>query len=66
MAKPPQAEAFTFQGPAGKLEALLELPGVASVFMTADFVTLNKLPEAAWDPIIDAAKALLETHFDTT
>lgn len=43
--------------------ALLALPGVASVFMTADFVTLNKLPDAAWDSIIEPATALLEQHF---
>jgi hypothetical protein len=43
--------------------ALLALPGVASVFMTADFVTLNKLPDAAWDSIIDPAKEILEKHF---
>ena len=43
--------------------ALLGLPGVASVFMTADFVTINKLPDAGWDPIIDAATSILEGHF---
>ncbi len=43
--------------------ALLGLPGVASVFMTADFVTINKLPEADWDPIIEPAQAILTTHF---
>ena len=43
--------------------ALLELPGVASVFLTADFVTLNKLPDASWDPIIEPATAILESHF---
>ncbi len=43
--------------------ALLALPGVASVFMTADFVTLNKLPDAAWELIIDPAKEILENHF---
>jgi hypothetical protein len=47
--------------PLGK--ALLALPGVASVFLTADFVTLNKLPDAAWDPIIDPATEILERHF---
>jgi len=47
--------------PVGK--ALLELPGVASVFMTADFVTLNKLPDAAWELIIDPARAILTDHF---
>jgi hypothetical protein len=43
--------------------ALLGLPGVASVFLTADFVTLNKLPDAGWEPIIDPATQILENHF---
>jgi hypothetical protein len=43
--------------------ALLALPGVVSVFLTADFVTLNKLPDAGWEPIIDPATAILEAHF---
>lgn len=43
--------------------ALLDLPGVASVFMTADFVTINKLPDAAWELIIEPAQAILEKHF---
>jgi len=43
--------------------ALLGLAGVASVFMTADFVTLNKLPDAAWEPIIGPAQEILEQHF---
>ena len=43
--------------------ALLELPGVASVFLTAGFVTPNKLPDASWDPIIEPATAILESHF---
>ena len=47
--------------PLGKV--LLALPGVASVFLTADFVTLNKLPDASWEPIIDPATAILEAHF---
>ena len=42
---------------------LLGLPGVASVFMTADFVTINKLPEADWEAIIEPAQAILESHF---
>ncbi len=44
-------------------QALLGLAGVASVFMTADFVTLNKLPDAAWEPLIEAAQEILEAHF---
>lgn len=44
-------------------QALLGLSGVASVFMTADFVTLNKLPEAGWESIIEPAQEILENHF---
>ena len=42
---------------------LLQLDGVTSVFMTADFVTITKLPDASWDDIVDPAKSLLEAHF---
>jgi hypothetical protein len=44
--------------------ALVDLPGVASVFMSADFVTVSKLPDADWDPIVVAAREILEAHFD--
>ena len=43
---------------------LFAIPGVVSVFMTADFVTLSKAPDASWDTISTAAAAVLETHFD--
>lgn len=43
--------------------ALLALPGVTSVFMTADFVTLSKLPDADWGEIAEPARTLLEGHF---
>jgi hypothetical protein len=46
--------------------SLLGIPGVASVFMTADFVTLNKLPDAAWEPIVESAQQVLESHFSET
>jgi hypothetical protein len=42
---------------------LLELPGVNSVFMTADFVTLSKDPDAPWEDIAGPAKQVLEAHF---
>lgn len=42
---------------------LLGLEGVTSVFMTADFVTLSKHPEAGWDAIATPAKEILEAHF---
>jgi NFU1 iron-sulfur cluster scaffold homolog, mitochondrial len=44
--------------------ALLALPGVVSVFMTADFVTLSKSAEADWEAIRPAAIAILAHHFD--
>jgi hypothetical protein len=43
--------------------ALLGLPGVSSVFLSADFVTLNKLPDAGWEGIIEPAQQILTTHF---
>ena len=44
--------------------ALLELPGVLSVFMTADFITRSKSSEGAWELIADAAQHLIAAHFD--
>ena len=44
-------------------QALLALDGVTSIFMTSDFVTLSKTPEAAWEPIADEARGILESHF---
>ncbi len=43
--------------------ALLGLPGVTSVFMTADFVTISKGPNGSWDDIVDPATAILEQRF---
>lgn len=42
---------------------LLALEGVTSIFMTADFVTLSKEPEADWNLIAPDAQAILEEHF---
>jgi hypothetical protein len=44
-------------------QELLSLPGVTSIFLTADFVTISKRPEADWDGIVTAAQAILEEHF---
>ena len=44
--------------------ALLGIDGVVSVFMSADFVTLSKAPDASWETIAPPAKAALEAHFD--
>lgn len=42
---------------------LLNLDGVASVFRTADFVTISKTPDASWETIVPEASAILESHF---
>ena len=47
----------------GFLADLLELDGVASVFFTADFVTISKTPDGSWDVITPEASAILESHF---
>ena len=44
--------------------ALLAIPGVTSVFMTADFVTLSKSPDGLWDEIAPAATTILQEHYD--
>lgn len=40
--------------------SLLSIAGVASVFMTADFVTVTKSPDAGWSDITAAVVAILE------
>lgn len=42
---------------------LLDLEGVASVFRTADFVTISKTPDAVWETIVPEALGILESHF---
>jgi hypothetical protein len=42
---------------------LLALPGVTSIFMTADFVTISKTPDINWDSIVPEATAILEREF---
>lgn len=43
--------------------ALLAIDGVTSVFMTADFVTVSKRPDASWDVIAAPAADLIEQRF---
>ncbi|HSL26898.1 MAG TPA: NifU N-terminal domain-containing protein [Acidimicrobiia bacterium] len=43
--------------------ALLGLAGVTSVFMTADFVTISKSPDADWEQIVPPARQILEDRF---
>ena len=43
--------------------AILHIEGVTSMFMTSDFVTITKSPEADWDTIVPDAQAILEEHY---
>lgn len=42
---------------------LLAIDGVASVFMTADFVTITKYPDGDWEVIAATATERLESAF---
>ncbi len=44
--------------------ALLGIPGIVSMFMTADFVTLTKDNDADWGDIAPQAVEILENHFE--
>ena len=51
------------EGADGFAGAILALPGVAGLFMTADFVTITKTPDATWDGILPEATSILEIEF---
>ena len=44
-------------------DALVGVAGVTSIFLTADFVTVTKSPEADWDAITPEVTAILGRHF---
>ncbi|MDH3259852.1 MAG: NifU N-terminal domain-containing protein [Acidimicrobiia bacterium] len=44
---------------------LLSIPGITSIFMTADFVTLSKTPDADWAEIAGRAQGILQSHFES-
>jgi hypothetical protein len=44
-------------------DALVAIDGVTSIFLTADFVTVTKGPDADWDAISPEVTAILESHF---
>jgi hypothetical protein len=44
------------------LSALLAIDGVASVFGTADFVTVTRAPGGDWDEIVPAVQAAAAAH----
>ena len=42
-------------------EQLFAIPGVSSLLLLGDFITVNKTPDAAWDEISKRVKAVLAT-----
>ena len=42
--------------------AMFEVPGVASVFGTADFITVTRAGGASWDDIESAVRAAVAEH----
>lgn len=46
-----------------RVAPILELDGIVSVFMTADFVTATRDADATWDQLVPAIVDILETTF---
>ena len=42
---------------------LMAIPGVASIFMTANFISVNKTDEASWDDILRAATDAIQAGY---
>lgn len=47
----------------GLARALFAIPGVVYVFMTSDFVSVNKAPTTRWEDILPAATRAVQEHF---
>jgi hypothetical protein len=61
---PPQTFRSASEAAAQPLaRALFAIPGVVYVFMTADFLSVNKSPESRWDDILPAATRVVTEHF---
>jgi hypothetical protein len=43
---------------------LFALEGVYNVFMVQDFVTVNKVPQLAWEPLQEAVLAVLNDYLE--
>ena len=50
-------------GAEGFASEILALHGVVGLFMTADFITVTKTPDATWDGIVPEATSILEAEF---
>lgn len=44
-------------------KALFAIAGVEYVFMTADFISVNKSPQSQWEDILPAATRAIGEHF---
>lgn len=42
---------------------LFALPGVTNIFLTADFVTVNKRPDVSWETLEPLIPPILHAHF---
>ena len=47
-------------------EEIFALDGVYNVFMVQDFVTVNKLPDVPWEPLVAAVQAILAEYITST
>ncbi len=55
----PSVQAAAGHAPADEIFAL---DGVYNVFMVQNFVTVNKLPDVAWEPLVTAVQAILANY----
>ena len=46
-------------------QKLFAIPGVSSLLLLGDFITINKSPDAAWDDITDRARSVLSNVTET-
>ena len=65
---PVSAKPATFATPAAAqadplAKKLFEVPGVKSVFMISNFVTVTKDPATGWNAIADTLAGIVEAHF---
>lgn len=45
------------------VQELLSIRGVVYVFMTANFISVNKTPESSWEEILPEATGAIGRHF---
>lgn len=45
------------------VRALFQIPGVKSLFLLNDFITVSRDPSADWEKIVPQAEAAIRAHF---